>query len=496
MALLAAAYGLAAALLALLGAHLIALGLIAHSRRSEDAACHALPPRADALPPVLVQIPVYDEPLALVERVLEAAASLRARTVRIQLLDDSAPAAAARNGALVTALRNRGADAHHLVRGTREGFKAGALAAGLAADAAHPEGPAPFVALFDADFVPAPDFLERLLPPLLGDPSLAFAQARWTHRNAARGLCTRAQAALLDVHFAVEQHAREAAGLFVGFNGTAGVWRTHAIAEAGGWSGDTLAEDLDLSLRARLRGLRGRYLNHVSVPAELPETVRAWRRQQFRWAKGALEVGRRLGRRLWTTPGLPLRVRLLTTLHLAAPLAWPALLALIVLHPVLAAGRAHGIPLGPAEPLGALGYVAGAAAVGTHLAAQRRLGRSWLRALHTLAPALLLPPGLALAGTRAALEALRGQRTPFVRTPKRAVAETGWLPGEAMLCGYALLGGALLLSLGAIGPALVQAFFAASLGYAAWPPSPRPAGPPPVAARGGTCAAKPPSVLA
>ncbi|MGH6872960.1 MAG: glycosyltransferase, partial [Rhizomicrobium sp.] len=220
---------------------------------------------ADAnLPRVLVQLPVCDEG-ALALRVAAAAVQLDwpADRLEIQVLDDGP---AEKHANLVAALRELtppGIDLQILRRGVREGFKAGNLAFGLR----HCD--APYVAVFDADFVPPPDFLRRTVPALVCDRGLAYVQARWGHANRNRNWLTRAQAFLLDAHFAVEQEARFRAGIPFSFNGTAGVWSRAAIDNGGGWTGDTLTEDLDLSIRCALKGWRAAMVSDLEVPSEL-----------------------------------------------------------------------------------------------------------------------------------------------------------------------------------------------------------------------------------
>ena len=303
------AYALATAVLAGLGLHAAALAVVRLRRPPRP-----LPLAADvAWPPVVVQLPVYDEPPALVARALDAALDLEAEgPLEVQLLDDSPRAGRRENAVLCSERRaravRRGVTLRHVVRGKRDGFKAGALAAGLAAgppteptsgDLRLPDDDLRLAAVFDVDFRPAPDTLRRLVPALLADPDLAFVQASWAHPDADATALGRAQAAVLDLHFAIEQTGRERAGLPLTFNGTAGVWRVAAIDDAGGWQGDTLAEDLDLALRVQMAGWRARLVEGVDVPADLPPTVGAWRRQQARWAKGLAEVGRKSAGAVW-----------------------------------------------------------------------------------------------------------------------------------------------------------------------------------------------------
>src|SRR6202012_2442265 len=248
------------------------------------------------LPHVLVQLPVCNEGyLAL--RVAAAACALdwpRDR-LTIQLLDDGTEENHAALAAGLAGLAPEGVNLQLLRRGDRKGFKAGNLAFGLShCDAAY-------IAIFDADFVPSPDFLRRTVPALIADNCLAFVQARWGHNNRNLNWLTRVQGLLLDSHFAVEQEARFRAGLPMSFNGTAGVGTRVAIEQAGGWTGDTLTEDLDLSMRCVLKGWRAAMLPDIEVPGELPPTAAAWRAQQARWTKGHAQCARKLLPLVWSS---------------------------------------------------------------------------------------------------------------------------------------------------------------------------------------------------
>ena len=287
-------------------------------RREREALALALPSDA-ALPAVLVQIPTFNEG-QLPWRALEAATRLdwpRDR-LHIQLLDDSTGenAAIARDAA--AEFCRRGHNVVLLQRKDRTGFKAGALKEGLA------RSDHPFVAIFDADYIPPPDFLRTCLRPLLADEKLAFVQARCDFLNADENWMTRAQQAILESHFAVEQATRSWAGQVLPFNGTCGVWRRAAIDAADGWHGDTLTEDLDLSYRAQMRGWRALYLVSLAVPGELPATLRSWAAQQRRWNKGFAQNARKLLPTIWRS-GLPARSKCDATLHLGGCVFGPLL---------------------------------------------------------------------------------------------------------------------------------------------------------------------------
>lgn len=462
LAAVGVATGLASVVLAGLGLQAAGLALVRRAVAARPAA------RAEGLwPRLVVQIPVYDEPTPLVARALDAALALRARgPVEVQLLDDSPDP---RAGATLCAARTTpDRPVRHLARAARDGFKAGALAAGL--DATDAE----LAAVFDVDFRPHADALVDLVPVLLADPRLAFVQARWTHPEAEATLLGRAQAALLDLHFTAEQGGHDRAGLPVTFNGTAGVWRRTAIEASGGWQGDTLAEDLDLALRAQMAGWTARVLDAVTIDADLPPTLGAWRRQQARWTKGLAEVGRKLLGPVWRS-GLPLRARLSVTGQLAVAASLPALLVLVVGHPVLAVAAACGVAVG--SPAAWTGWVALASALVAHAVAQRTVAPDGaLRRLLWVPLLLAAPLTLAVPAVRGVGQALRGHRTPFARTPK----DGAWRPDpdrawDAVLAIYSAMGAVALVALGAWGPAIVQAGFALAFAVAARPqPRPRP----------------------
>ncbi len=419
-------------MLALLSVQLAALGVIRLFLPQPRVRVPALPDKA--LPRVLVQLPVCDEG-AFAVRVAAAAAKLdwpRDR-LEIQLLDDGR---AENHDALVSAVRAQipdGVSFSILRRGTRDGFKAGNLAFGLL------QSDAPYVAIFDADFVPPRDFLRRTVPALVSDPGLSFVQARWAHANRNRNWLTSAQGLLLDSHFAVEQEARVRAGLPISFNGSAGVWRRLAIDNGGGWTGDTLTEDLDLSIRCALKGWRGALLSDVEVPGELPETAAAWRAQQARWTKGHAQVARKLIPEIWRS-NLPLWKKAVVTTQICqfAFYALAAASAAISLM-LMAMGVVY---LRSVAELGlsvtALGLLCSTSYLylGQKFLSREReplLGRSLLLAL-------VFPSGLILSNTRATFEAFFSSRMVFVRTPKAGSLHVpgGWRGGPELVAGLLL----------------------------------------------------------
>ncbi|TAJ02407.1 MAG: glycosyltransferase [Planctomycetota bacterium] len=368
---------------------------------------------ADA-PYVTVQLPIYNE-RTVAARLIRSAARLDHPRERfeIQVLDDSTDETRAIVDREVAALVAQGIDAKVLRRDDRTGFKAGALAAGLASARGE------LVAIFDADFVPEPDFLRRLLP-CFADPRVAMAQARWGHENRCDGMFTRAQATLLDGHFALEHRVRHTQGLYFNFNGTAGLWRKSAIADAGGWQHDTLTEDLDLSYRAQLAGWRFDYRPEVVAPAELPPDILAFKSQQHRWAKGSVQVARKLLVEIWRAP-VPLRNKLEATAHLTGNIGYPLVLALVLCVP-LALPAIEALPWWAHAAM----FCASTLSVAVFYAVgQRAVGRTVLERVLDVPSAIALGIGMSVAQTLAVFEGWFGGTGTFVRTPKRGNARGG-----------------------------------------------------------------------
>jgi cellulose synthase/poly-beta-1,6-N-acetylglucosamine synthase-like glycosyltransferase len=371
----------------------------------------AAPPIPDAdLPPVTVQIPLYNERY-VAERAIRAAAALDYPRLQIQVLDDSTDDTTAQVSACVDELIRQGVDICLIHRTDRRGYKAGALDNGLRSATGE------FIAVFDADFVPAPDFLRRTVPHF-ADPGIGVVQARWGHLNPNDSLLTRAQALMIDGHFAIEQFSRWAGGLIFTFNGTGGLWRRACIEDAGGWQHDTLTEDFDLSLRAHMRGWRFAFLTDVVVPGEIPAQMTAFKQQQARWAQGTTQVMLKHTARLLRS-SLPLHMRIMGVLQM---LPYPTqLLALCVLliMPILILTDSLG-----SLPLGVLG-VAGAAVPILYVLSQHALYRDWWRRIWVFPLLLVLSSGMMVNNARAAWRAFRRIPTPFERTPKLGDAANG-----------------------------------------------------------------------
>ncbi|SMB99491.1 Glucomannan 4-beta-mannosyltransferase [Hymenobacter roseosalivarius DSM 11622] len=397
-------------------------------------------------PHVTVQLPVYNE-RAVVERIIDAAAALDypAHLLHIQVLDDSTDESVALAARRVAFHQDRGVRIDHVRRPSRVGYKAGALAHGLT------ETDGEFVTIFDADFVPAPDFLRRTLP-YFAEPEVGVVQTRWGHLNEGESLLTRLQAFGLNAHFLVEQVGRAAGGHFLNFNGTGGVWRRTCIEDAGNWQADTLTEDLDLSYRAQLRGWRFVYRPDIVAPAELPAHLAALKSQQYRWNKGAAETARKHLGRVWRSASLPLATRLHATFHLLNSSVFAVILVMALLSVPLVWVRAHRPEFRPVFQLAA-GFLLTFVPLTYYyyttwrLAGGRATGR-WFVPQFLLFLAVSM--GLALHNARAVAEGFWGRATPFVRTPKqgsaagqstRATHSRGALPwAEGLLTLYFLAG--------------------------------------------------------
>jgi cellulose synthase/poly-beta-1,6-N-acetylglucosamine synthase-like glycosyltransferase len=285
-------------------------------------------------PYVTIQLPIFNEKYT-VERLLRAITQLDYPfdRLQIQVLDDSTDDTAHIVSHLVEEYRSSGINIEWIHRNNRKGYKAGALGEGL--DSATGE----FIGIFDADFVPNPDWLRETIP-FFQDRELGCLQTRWGHTNRNYNLLTKAEALAIDGHFVVEQTVRSGNNFFLNFNGTAGLWRRSCIEDAGGWQWDTMTEDLDLSYRAQMRGWKIRYRPEVVVPGELPSEVESFKKQQSRWARGSFQVVRKILPNLIKQTDLPWYVRLVGILHLTGYIVHPLALSLLL----------FALPVGLLEP--------------------------------------------------------------------------------------------------------------------------------------------------
>jgi cellulose synthase/poly-beta-1,6-N-acetylglucosamine synthase-like glycosyltransferase len=408
------AYALLLALLSVYGLHRYHITHLYYRHK------YRLPtPRArfEALPRVTIQLPIFNE-MYVAERLIAAVCRIEypRDLLEIQVLDDSTDETQAIARASVERWRATGLDVQYVHRTNRQGFKAGALEHGLALAKGE------LVAVFDADFVPPPDYLRRTVD-YFTDPAVGVVQARWGHLNRDYSALTRAQSIFLDGHFVMEQTARARAGRFFNFNGTAGIWRREAIVSGGGWQHDTLTEDLDLSYRAQLRGWKFVFLPHLVTPAELPVDMNAFKAQQHRWAKGAVQTALKLLGTVWRAD-VPKHVKREAFFHLTANVAYLLMIPLAILLPITVVVRvSHGwmevllldIPF----------FAFATVSVATFYAAgQAEIGKSWWDRLKHLPFVMALGIGLSVNNARAVVEALMGYETGFTRTPKTGVEGT------------------------------------------------------------------------
>ncbi len=437
------------------------------------------PPKAKAafaeseLPHVTLQLPLFNE-MYVVERLVKAVTEIdypRDR-MEIQVLDDSTDETMVIARATVEKYGRAGFDIHYIHRSDRTGFKAGALENGMKTAKGN------LIAIFDADFVPKPDFLRKLIHHFT-DPTIGCAQMRWAHINGSYNLLTRLQTIMLDGHFVVEQTTRNRSGNFFNFNGTAGIWRREAIEMSGGWQHDTLTEDTDLSFRAQLMGWRFVYLLDEEAPAEIPVEINAFKAQQRRWAKGVLQVWFKLYRRIWYAQ-LPLRVKLEMFFRLTGNISYPLMIvASFMQFPLLLVRYNQGLHQLMMLDVPLL-FFSTVSVVLFYGSAVWYLDRSRGARLWHLPLVMGLGIGLAFSNARAVLEALAGVKSDFVRTPKYRVEKTddeswkgkkykrkhGWLPLlELSFALYFVLAIAYALRMHMFGPIVFLLLFCFGYGY-------------------------------
>ena len=401
-------YSVAIFVLAIFGLHKFFLLHIYNSCKKRTV---KNPPKPASWPLVTVQLPIYNEKYVL-KRLIRSIISFDypKDKLNIQVLDDSTDSTSKLAERIVRFLTDKGFNIEYIRRSNRGGFKAGALEYGLKKSVAE------YIAIFDADFVPNPDFLKKTLPYLL-QPGIGMVQTRWGHINREYSLLTRLQAILLDAHFLIEHLARHRTGKFFNFNGTAGIWRRQAIIDAGGWQHDTLTEDLDLSYRAQLAGWEFVFLPDVVSPAELPIEINSYKNQQHRWAKGSVQTALKLMPRIWKSD-FPFSIRLEALIHLSNNFAYLLMIIpSLFIIPILK----FQLEMNWKWPLLVYIFVFFSATLSIIAyyvtAIEDSLGKKWPHILYV--PVLMsLGIGLSINNGRAALEALFGYRSEFKRTPK------------------------------------------------------------------------------
>jgi cellulose synthase/poly-beta-1,6-N-acetylglucosamine synthase-like glycosyltransferase len=400
------------------------------------------PPQATRWPRVTVQLPIFNERY-VIERLVEAVSRFDYphEFLDIQVLDDSTDETQQVASACVARFAAHGLPISYIHRTNREGYKAGALENGL--KTAQGE----FVAIFDADFIPAPDFLRRSIP-YFENQKIGMVQTRWTYLNRDYSLLTQVETILLDGHFVVEHGARSRRGTFFNFNGTAGVWRRQAIEDAGGWEHDTLTEDTDLSYRAQLCGWKFLYLPDIECASELPVDMNGFKAQQARWAKGLMQTAKKILPRVMKS-NAPWHVKAEAFFHLTANISYPLMVLLsTMLLPAMIVRFYQGwvqmllidLPL----------FLASTCSISSfYLVAQKELRpKNWWRTFLYMPFVMATGIGISVRNAQAVIEAIIGKKSEFARTPKYKIEgkgdsfvakkyrnKAGWMPYAEVLLG-------------------------------------------------------------
>jgi cellulose synthase/poly-beta-1,6-N-acetylglucosamine synthase-like glycosyltransferase len=381
---------------------------------------HPNPPRHfEELPQVTIQLPIFNEQF-VIDRLIEAVCAMEypREKLEIQVLDDSTDETTAVASSIVDRYAALGAPIVCIHRSNRHGFKAGALDAGLKVAKGE------FVAIFDADFVPPPEWLMKVIHHF-AEPEVGMVQTRWTHLNREYSMLTQIEAILLDGHFVLEHGARVRSGEYFNFNGTAGMWRRQAISGGGGWQHDTLTEDTDLSYRSQLAGWRFKYLPEVECPSELPIEMTAFKTQQARWAKGLIQTSIKILPQVFRS-NASRRNKIESVYHLTANLSYPLMVIMTAfIMPAMICRFYQGwfqmllidVPLFTASTFSiAVFYV---------MSERELYPKTWKKTIVYLPLLMAVGIGLTVTNTKAVMEALFGIKSAFVRTPKYRVAQKG-----------------------------------------------------------------------
>jgi len=395
----------------------------------------APPPDPAAWPKVTIQLPIFNERY-VIERLVDAVSRFDypRELLDVQVLDDSTDETRDVARGCVERYQALGFPITYHHRSNREGYKAGALHEGMKTARGD------FIAIFDADFIPPPDFLRRAIP-YFHDPTIGMVQTRWTYLNSDYSLLTEVETILLDGHFVIEHGARSRRGTFFNFNGTAGAWRRIAIEDAGGWEHDTLTEDTDLSYRSQLRGWKFLYLPQIECPSELPVEMNSFKAQQARWAKGLMQTAKKILPRVLRS-GQPWHVKAEAFFHLTANISYPLMVLLsTMLLPAMIVRFYQGwfqmlvidLPL----------FLASTCSISSfYLTAQRVLRpKTWKRTFFYLPFVMAVGIGLSVRNAVVVIEAILGKQSEFARTPKYRIEgredtfvkksyanRAGWMP--------------------------------------------------------------------
>ena len=365
----------------------------------------------EEFPKVTIQLPVFNE-IYVVQRLLDAVCKIRypKDKLEIQVLDDSTDETVQEIARIIKEKNALGFDFVHIHRTNRQGYKAGALKEGLAIAKGE------YIAIFDADFVPHPNFLEKTLPHF-NKPEIGMVQTRWEHLNEEYSIITKAQAFALDAHFVLEQSVRNKAGFFMAFNGTGGIWKKECIIDAGNWQADTLTEDLDLSYRAQLKGWKFVFLKDVTSPAELPSEINSLKAQQYRWTKGYIETAKKLLPVIWKSD-LLLKKKILCSLHLSSNFVFP----FILLSGILNVPLVYIKQTGNHDNYFAFMSIFILTFIGSflfYLYSQKDIyAHDWKKRIYLFPLFLSGNMGLAFNNAKAVIAGMLNKKTEFVRTPK------------------------------------------------------------------------------
>ncbi len=381
---------------------------------SHPGELEALEKKMKVWPRVTIQLPMFNE-YYVAERLIDTTMQVRypKNKLEVQVLDDSTDETTDLVRKKVAFYKKKGFDIKLIHRVNRQGHKAGAMRE--AQETAKGE----FIAVFDADFMPAPEFLEKTVPYFYESDNIGMVQTRWGHINADYSILTKGQSLGIDGHFTIEQIARGGSGLWMNFNGTAGVWRKACIYDAGNWSEDTLTEDFDLSYRAELRGWQFKYVVDVVNPAELPATVAAYKSQQFRWCKGSIQTTVKLAPTILRT-AMPFKIKLEALTHLTNYFVHPLMIInILATLPVLffseRLGDMSDAVIGVAAVVFSLGTFG---PIAMYLVSQKVLYNRWVNRIAWMPILTMIGTGIAVSNTRAVWQALTGKKSSFIRTPK------------------------------------------------------------------------------
>jgi cellulose synthase/poly-beta-1,6-N-acetylglucosamine synthase-like glycosyltransferase len=371
-----------------------------------------------SLPTVTIQLPLYNEKYVVV-RLIDAVCKIDypKEKLEIQVLDDSDDDTIELIKSIVNDYKLGGFDIIYLHRTVRSGYKAGALKAGMKSAKGE------FIAIFDADFIPPPWILKKTIGNFT-DPKVGLIQCRWGHINENYSSLTEAQAVSLDLHFLIEQKAKSLTHLFMNFNGTAGIWRTSCINDAGGWHTSTLVEDLDLSYRAQMKGWKGFLLEDVVVEAELPVQMNAAKRQQFRWAKGSMQVALKLLIDVTLQKKIPIDTKVQAFIQLTRHIVHPLFLTQFLIFPMLLTMHYKLYTVSWAPIIGIIIYIFTGPA--TYLYMIRKIwGEKWKVKARQYLFLIFFATGVSVNNTIAVFDALLSGKNEFLRTPKFGIVKKG-----------------------------------------------------------------------